>query len=294
MYNYGSELPPLQHNNIAWIDTFYYLKNLATTMFEWRGLPDTVNERYLEETLFSCGQAVFFQSNSLGWLALQASPYGVNVYSDPTAITPVSAAMNFDTLDMGKCVQIRNNFDCYPTFLTCYRYTETLYDIDCARDINIKAQKTPILILTDQKQKTTMENVYKKYNGNVPVIYGNKDTLDLNNIRVLKTDAPFICANLQDLKVSILNEYLTRLGIGKADEKRERRTANEVNQFDQEANSSANVMLASREIAAREMSRLCGQEITVRMRSQAEILESEYPGSTFAYNYFYDRGESNG
>ena len=290
MYNYGSELPSIPQNNIAWADTFFFLKNLAVTMFEWKGLPDTVNSRYLEETLFNYGQAVFFNDKSLGWLALQAAPQGVNVYSDPTSIRPVSAGnFNFPDLPMDSCVHIRNNFDCFPTFMTCYRYTDIVYDIESARNTNINAQKTPVLIITDQKQRVTMENVYKKYIGNVPVIFGNKDNFDPNSVKVLKTDAPFVCANLQDLKVTILNEYLTRLGIGKAGEKRERYISDEVNQYDREANASANVMLAARELAAKEMSELSGYNITVGMRTQVQILETAYPGNASAVNYTSER-----
>ena len=42
-------------------------------------------------------------------------------------------------------------------------------------DINMNAQKTPILILTDDKQKLTMQNMYAQYEGNTPVVFADKN-----------------------------------------------------------------------------------------------------------------------
>ena len=57
-----------------------------------------------------------------------------------------------------------------------------------------------------------MKNVYAKYDGNEPFIFGNKQ-IDMNKITVLKTDAPFIAKDLFDMKVNYWNEALTYLGI---------------------------------------------------------------------------------
>ena len=37
------------------------LTELAISMFEWKNLPDGIDERFLELTLFTDGQAVFFK-----------------------------------------------------------------------------------------------------------------------------------------------------------------------------------------------------------------------------------------
>ena len=44
--------------------------------------------------------------------------------------------------------------------------------------------------------------LYQKYNGNTPVIYGNKDNYDPNSFKVLRTDAPFVAGQLQDIKIT--------------------------------------------------------------------------------------------
>ena len=51
MYNYDNELADKEASHSAYADYYYRLKSLACTMFKWEGLPDSVNERYLEYCL---------------------------------------------------------------------------------------------------------------------------------------------------------------------------------------------------------------------------------------------------
>ena len=48
---------------------YYYnrLTELAISMFEWQNLPDSVDARFLELSLFATGMAVFFKDDELGY-----------------------------------------------------------------------------------------------------------------------------------------------------------------------------------------------------------------------------------
>ena len=48
-------------NNRTYIQYYNRLTELALSMFEWKGLPDTVDPRFLEMCLFADGKAVFFK-----------------------------------------------------------------------------------------------------------------------------------------------------------------------------------------------------------------------------------------
>ena len=190
---------------------------------------------------------------------------GLNFYNDPLRIRPISPVESFDSIPADKCVLIRNTPDMYPTFLTTVRYAKSLYDIDASIDVNIAAQKTPILILTDVKQKMSAQAMYQKYNGNTPVIYGMKGTFDPNSFQVLRTDAPFVAGQLQDIKITKYNEYLSFLGIGMSDEKRERRITGEIEPFRQQANALANIGLSQRKHACKLINDLWGLNVDVRL-----------------------------
>lgn len=275
MYNYDNELAEKQSQHAAFADYYHRLKNLATTMFKWNNLPNSVSERYLEWCLYTDGRAVFFEDKNRGFMALKASLEGINFYNDPVRIRPVSPVQSFDAIDFDKCALIRNTPDMYPTFLTTQRYAKMLYDIDATIDVNIGAQKTPVLILTDQKQKATAQAVYQKYTGNTPVIYGMKGTFDPNSFMVLRTDAPFVAGQLQDIKITKYNEYLSFLGIGMADFKRERRVTDEVEQFDQQANALANIGLSQRQHACDVINKLFGLNVSVDLATDPYMTDGE-------------------
>ena len=273
MYNYDNELAEKQTERSAYADYFHRLKNLAVTMFKWENLPSSVNERYLEWALFIYGKAVFFEHPTRGFMCLNGVLEGLNFYNDPLRIRPISPVESFSSIPADECVLIRNTPDMYPTFLTTVRYAKSLYDIDASIDVNVAAQKPPILILTDVKQKMSAQAMYQKYTGNTPVIYGMKGTFDPNSFQVLRTDAPFVAGQLQDIKITKYNEYLSFLGIGMSDEKRERRITGEIEPFRQQANALANIGLSQRKHACKLINDLWGLNVNVRLATDPYMTE---------------------
>lgn len=291
MYNYDNELADKQASHAAYADWYFRLKSLACTMFKWENLPESVNERYLEYCMFVYGKAVFFNHPTRGYMALNGVLEGLNFYNEPLNIRPISAVETFNSIPADKCVLIRNTPDMYPTFLTTMRYTQDLYDIDQTIKVNIGAQKTPILILTDNKQKQTAQAVYQKYTGNTPVIYGMKGTFDPNSFMVLRTDAPFVAGQLQDIKITKYNEYLSFLGIGMADFKRERRVTGEVEQFDAQANALANIGLSQRQHACELINELWGLNVSVKLANEPYITDGDkYSKNASTISYVRARG----
>lgn len=64
-----------------------------------------------------------------------------------------------------------NNWQQVPTISTLELFCYRLYTADRIADININAQRTPILLICDDKQRLTIENLYNKYEGNAPAIF---------------------------------------------------------------------------------------------------------------------------
>ena len=296
MYNYDNELAEKQAEHSAFADYFHRLKNLAVTMFKWENLPSSVNERYLEWALFIYGKAVFFEHPTRGFMCLNGVLEGLNFYNDPLRIRPISPVESFSSIPADECVLIRNTPDMYPTFLTTVRYAKSLYDIDASIDVNVAAQKTPILILTDVKQKMSAQAMYQKYNGNTPVIYGMKGTFDPNSFQVLRTDAPFVAGQLQDIKITKYNEYLSFLGIGMSDEKRERRITGEIEPFRQQANALANIGLSQRKHACKLINDLWGLNIDVRLATEPYMTDgAKYSKNASTISYVKsEKSDDNG
>lgn len=216
-------------NNATFRQYYDRLVELSISMFEWTNLPDTIDPRFLELTLFADGNAVFFKDEEIGFLALQNIIAGpLDVYRIPIHRRAFSVNGYSKDLNNKDSVIIWNNALHKNSMLDVQMFARRLYNLDRAVDVNANAQKTPILIVCEESQRLTFENMYKEYQGNAPVIKGDKG-LNPDAFKVLKTDAPFVADKLYQLKVQVWNEALTFLGISNINvTKKERLITDEV------------------------------------------------------------------
>lgn len=216
-------------NKRAWNNYTYRLFEMAMSRGHWAKMPQSIDLRYLEQTLITQGACVFFKDDVLGYLCLPVVLNGkLDVYGNPYDFMAISDTGYNKKLDVNNGVIIYNNYLRMPNIAEIRYYADRLYEYDRIIDVNVKAQKTPVLIKCDKNEILSMENMYQKYDGNQPVIYGKKSLND-DNITVLKTDAPYIADKVYTLKQNIWNEALTQLGIPNTDTtKRERMIRDEV------------------------------------------------------------------
>ena len=208
---------------------FDRLKELSMVMFEWKGLPDTIDVRYLEQCLFYTGKVVFFKDDVLGHLVAKcATTGGFNVYGIPRGRRAYAENGYTANLSEKDSVIIWNNYNRTNSVTDVQVFAQRLANIDATIDINLRAQKTPILIRCSEQQKLTLMNMYAQYSGDEPCIFGD-DKLDLNQMTVFTTGAPFVADKIREEKNQTWNEALTYLGISNTNiTKRERMVTDEV------------------------------------------------------------------
>lgn len=254
----------------------YYnrLLELSISMFEWVNLPESVDPRFIELVLFSQGQAVFFYDEVLGFLCLQCAANGnFNVYRVPLRRRAYAVNGYQRNLDNTNSVIIYNNYMRTGSKLDVEVFSRRLWNLDRAIDVNANAQKTPVLITCDESQRLTMENLYLKYDGNQPVIYGQRG-IDTKGIGVLKTDAPFVCDKLYTLKTQIWNEALTYLGISNINiQKKERLITDEVTRNQGGTIASRYGRLEARRQACEQINKMFGLDIWVNYREDYQQVE---------------------
>ena len=259
----------LKGNMRAYNFYFYRLLEMALSSFEWSGFPETIDSRYLELTLFTDGQAVYFRDDVIGDLALQTAAGGkYNIYGIPNNRRAFGAnGYNFSDLNDRNSVIIFNNMLHSNSLPIALEYAEKLYDLDQAIIVNAKAMKTPVLLTCKEKQDLTLKNLYKEYEGNAPVIYA-RNSLDTGEaVKFLKTDAPYVADKLYLLKQQIWNEALTYLGITNTiTTKKERMIVDEVNKNMGGTFASRFSRLAPREEAAEQINRMFGLNVSVKFR----------------------------
>ena len=248
------------------------LKQIAISMFDWKNLPDSVDERYLEIALFYNGSVVYFNDEVMGNLALNMIFNGeFSVYGEPVSRRAFSRYNQYQKiLDKNDSVIIWNNLDRTPTFPIIDMFARRLYNIDRAIDVNVNAQKTPTLIRCDEKQRLTLVNAYKEMDGNSPVIYADK-SFDPSSITTLKTDAPYVADKLYELKSNLWNEALTYLGIPNANVmKRERLIKDEVLRSLGGTMANRYSRLQARQEAVKKINRMFGTNIEVGIKEEIE------------------------
>lgn len=265
--------PSAQINNQTYIDYYQRLMEFAINMFEWRNLPPTVDERFLELTLYEKGYCLYFNDEVVGNLALTCTIGGMlDVYRIPTERRAFAVNGYNKICTSQDSVLIFNNYLHTPTILTIELFARRLYEIERTIDVNVKAQKTPTLVLASEQQRLTMQNLYMQYDGNEPFIFGDKD-MEFDGIKCLRTDAPYVADKLQVLKHQIWNEALTFCGIENSNQdKKERLVADEVGSNYGNIEAQRNVMLNARRQAADNINRMFGTNIEVGFRSSLNTM----------------------
>ena len=260
-------------NNLTYTQYVNRLTELSISMFQWNGLPDTVDERYLELHLFLNGSMVYFKDDVIGDLCLDCMPHGrLDVYGNPILRRAYSGYNNYNKLlKYTDSVIIWNNLMRTNSVLDVKMFARRLYNLDRIIDVNTNAQKTPVLVQGTEKQRLTLLNVYKEYDGNSPVIFGDTN-IDLNSLKVLQTGAPYVSDKLYELKTQIWNEALTYLGISNVSfQKRERLISDEVIRSQGGTVASRYSRLTTRQKAAKEINKMFGTSISVDYREDFQV-----------------------
>lgn len=253
------------------------LTELAISMFEWKNLPKEIDPRFLELTLFSDGQAVWFKDDELDkYLALQVITQGrLDVYRVPIKRRAFAVNGYQRQLDIENSVIIYNNYLRTNSYAMCVMYAKRLYNLDRIIDVNANAQKTPVLLKADEMQRLTVLNAYKEWDGNQPVIYGDK-ALDPNCLSVLRTDAPYVADKIYQLKTQYWNEALTHLGISNLNiQKKERLVSDEVVRSQGGTIASRYSRLQARRDACEKINEIFGLNVEVDYRDDFREADDE-------------------
>ncbi len=269
-------------NSETYYDYLERFKKICLSMFEWVNLPNSMNARYLEECLYYRGQAALLKDEEYGFINTQACDNGyLNIYGLPSQLTCYSFQYESDRnlytglegTEYKDAILVMNNWQRIPTASTIELFCQRLAEAEMTAAVNIKAQKTPVLIVVDENQRLMMENLYAQYDGNRPFIFGDKNQLSENAINCISTGADFIADKIMDYKKEIWNEALQFLGINSLQtEKKERLITDEASSNNELINLNLQSLLIPRQEAAKQFNKLFGlegtdKEISVRVRS---------------------------
>ena len=253
------------------------LKAIAVSCFQWKDLPLSVSQRYLEISALRRSFCLFFKDDVLDkFFAMRCilePPF--DNYDIPMNRMAYANNRYRNRLNYTNSVIIYDNYLHESMWPSLCMFAQQLTNIEITKQINLRAQKTPVLILCDEKQRLTMENLYNKIDCGVPVIFGSKN-LDIDGIKVLNTGAPYLIDKLQEDKINVLHEAFSFMGVGSLEiVKRERYITNEI-----QASNEGNVAqranrLKARTEAAEHINDMFGLNISVEYSPIADQIAND-------------------
>lgn len=271
----------ISYNYDTFMNMYRRMAKIILSMFTYENLPDSMDQRFLEQSLFEDGQAsVLYDTDKKLVINTRCADNGeINIYNLPTRINCFSVNFRTDRIVYNgiieeslnketQAVLMLNDEERLPSWVYVFEYAERLADAQKTIDINVRAQRTPILILGSKKQKQSLENMYAQYDGYKPVIMGDEDYLSQDSIKAVNTGAPYVADKIQNLKKEIWNEFLGTFGINNINvEKKERLISAESDSNNEVTNYALKSYFDARKKAVKQINELFGTNIEVKINA---------------------------
>lgn len=244
-----------------------WLCSLAMTRFEWVGLPDTCDPRYLEFTLLYQGCATIAKPKGTdkfySTMAVYDSP--LNVYDNPSHWRSFGNQGWSFSVAPSNGVLVWDNMLRRPILPTLEWYARELADIKRCKQINRLHVKKPYFITGPQEKVGDMINAFKQVSGGEPAVIGT-DALNTINWETIKTEVPFLGEELATDTINTLNEVYNFLGIKSLPRKAERMVQEEVDAQSEPTDFRALDALSCRRDAAKKLNDRFGLDVKVVWR----------------------------
>lgn len=262
----------------SWFVHYYtHLSNLAMELFEWENLPTTVSPKFLEMQLHSAGMVGFLKHETYGFIAVNGAENGIDIYNNPLTFEYVNAVIsgrfkNFTYADMDKendsGVIIYNNDLKIPTFYTIRLFAQELAKTHEIMNVNLNAQKTPVIIKTTNNKLFSSKQTYNQFEGNVPAIVVD-ETFNVDDLKAIDTQAPYIVDKVNQHRLELYNAVLSFLGVNNVNTgKKERLITDEANSNNDMIANSGGIMLKARLEACELINELYGLNVSVNYRQK--------------------------
>lgn len=243
---------------------------IAISSFEWIGLPNTVDARFIEVGLYEDKAMLYFNDEVMGNLCLRGTLGGqLDVYGIPLDRRAYASNGYQRVCGRSDSVIIWDNMSHWCCKDKMLIYAKRLAELDATIDINCNAQRTPIIIKGSEQQQLSLKNAYKEFVGNEPVIFASNDFMegDGSSFGVFTTGAPYVADKLYELKVNLWNEALTYLGVTNISiQKKERMIKDEVQRLQGGVMANRYSREFARQQGCEQINRMFGTQISCHFR----------------------------
>lgn len=199
--------------------------------------PDTWDKDYFLNLLLFGGYFAVLDT-SAGVLPLRSSTYGINFFGNPVSIRVAVPTLPQMERTIGVDCELvymeRTPQKSYWNFSETIRiYAEQLASVDCGISVNLlNTQLGHIAEAETKAQAETIKSAFDELANGEPLVVYREGSLNPEGIQMFFNNVrnTFIVPELQDAKRTILNEFLTTIGVNNANtDKKERLIVPEAN-----------------------------------------------------------------
>lgn len=281
MQNYLNyfNMQPADVKGSANISVDYYkreLYNMIYSVFEF-DLPKSWALNFFRFFLFHCGSIGVIYTKEYGWVAQPYSFTELDLYYNPKMIMVNNQFFNDTKYGLiGVNAEIIKIFDDYfglEALVT--RYAEML--AQCDKSININLMNANVALVAEvenKKQADSVKEAYGRATAGEPLVTINKEVLNGNSLNTMIANVKntFIANDIQILKRSIVNEFLTKVGIRNSNyEKKERLTSAEVEENNDETRALVSIIYDNIKEGMKKASAISGLNLDVSLRYEYVI-----------------------
>lgn len=264
-------------------------KLLSLNMFKWEGLPETIESRFIENSLFNYGLCLIIDDKEKGFMSTPCS-YGANMNVNFEPLQVITSGYNYiKTVDYKSTdkkksynkfntVVIRNNDLSIGNEPYIFDYAQRMLEVEQCIRANINQQKFPWFVNASPKTKATLEAIFKKVDNLEPLILANKDVADIGSLEVLTMNTPYVADKLNNYKYELEREILSFHGLNNTFEKKERLLTNEVDSNNDFIERNVELQYKNRLLACEEMNKKFGWNVTVKKMNGIQKENSEVRG----------------
>ena len=285
------------NNRLAIIERMYQrvITELAVNRFKWTGMPDSIDLRFMEMTLFRRALSVFYKDTKYDkFFALEgAGTAFVNMMHNPTGYTVLGPNFEGKTLaayryeaSEGKdqtmsAVPIWANSMRIPDLDIVMLYSYRLAEMDRTIEINSKNARRNKVIITPENTKLSAVNINRALDEGQDGIQVAGPMQDMAFIQAV--DMGINVTDIEKMHIvrtRMWNECMGLLGIDNANQdKKERLVASEVDANNDQTSMMRYVNLNARRIAADQINDVFGLSVEVEYFTDVDE-QAKMPATT--------------
>lgn len=249
------------------------LMGKCLSRFTWKGLPNGIDPRFIEATIFNNGYSVFYFDTLLElFMAMPATISGpLDIQDNPTGYRITRNGVYSREVSAFDAVCIWGNQVREPEIDLVISYAARLAQIDRTIEIDLLNERNPMIVACSQDQRLTIQNLISKIYDGEPVVWGTENlsmdslanTMGVFPLNQNAGSGAVSSIKHMESKSKIWGEALTMLGIMNVNsEKRERMVVEEAAANSGQVLASRESFMKPRQLACEQINEKFGLEVS--------------------------------